>query len=483
MSLHLYNTLTNKKELFKPIQEDYVRIYSCGQTIYDDVHVGNARTYSAWDILNRYLKWKGYDVFHIMNITDVGHLTDDADQGEDKVEKAAKKEKLEPMELVTRQILLFYKEIEKLNIDFADIYPRATGHMVEMIEAVKKILKHGYAYEKNGTIYFNVMKFEKDYGYPVLGGRKLEDLLAGEGGRVSEDELKEKNSHYDFALWIKADKGHMMKWPSPWGEGYPGWHLECSVMSTKYLGKVFDIHTGGIDHIFPHHPNERAQNITMNKTDEEPIKYWLHSDFITVNGEKMSKSKGNFYTIRELLEEYEPEAIRTLFASTHYRSQSDFSISSLEEAEKKLERLRNTIRKAKESKGGDKDNLLRAIENVKNEFEDAMDDDLNTPLALSKLIQFTGKINNNLDSKPNILDEAVITLEELAGILGIDLSEKREKSQDAAPYIDFILEIREKLRKEKLYSIADEIRDELQKKGLAIEDTEEGARWYIKGKT
>jgi len=480
MTLKLYNTLTNQKEEFQPIEEGEVNIYSCGQTIYDDMHVGNAKTYAAWDILSRYLEWKGYDVFHVMNITDVGHLTDDADEGEDKVEKAAKERKLEPMELVTEQVRKWYKEMDELNMKRHNVNPRATGHMIEMIEAVKDIKKNGYAYERNGTVYFDVKKFEKDHDYPKLGGRTLKDLETGAGGRVSEEELQEKKSPFDFALWIKADPSHIMKWPSPWSEGYPGWHLECSVMGAKYLGGKFDIHSGGVDHIFPHHPNERAQNMAMEDMDEEPVKYWLHSEHITVEGEKMSKSKGNFYTVSDLLERYDGETVRTFFASIHYRSQSDFSFKSLEESEKKLERFYRTLDEIDKADGGEKTDLSDDIDWIKEEFENAMDDDLNTPLAMSKLIEFSKKINKKLDNKKSILEEAADTLKELGRILGLKLEEKRKKDSDEAgseKFIELLLEIRENLRDKGVYEIADDIRDRLDEMGVKVEDSEEGPEW------
>lgn len=479
MTLKLYNTLTNKKEEFKPLDEKLVRIYSCGQTIYEDMHVGNAKTYAAWDVLNRYLTWKGYDVFHVMNVTDVGHLTDDADEGEDKVEKAAREKKLEPMELVTRQVRRWYNEMDALNMKMHNVNPRATGHMIEMIEGVKDIIDNGYAYEKNGTVYFDVLKFSEEHGYPKLDGRTIEDLRAGAGGRVEEEELKEKRSPFDFALWIKADPDHIMKWPSPWSLGYPGWHLECSVMGRKYLGKVFDIHAGGEDHIFPHHPNERAQNIAMDDLDEEPVKYWLHTRFITVNSEKMSKSKGNFYTVSDLLEEHDGEVIRMYYASSHYRSQADFSLESLDEARRKLERLYNTIRMAEEADGGESEKLEEEIESARKEFEKAMDDDLNTPLALSKLIEFSSKVNKNLDNTKELLDKSVSTIRELGQILGLTLEGKKESGTSVDQFVDFMLEIREDMREKGEYQIADNIRDKLRENGIIVEDSPEGPKWHF----
>ncbi len=481
MALELYNTLKNEKEEFQPIEEGKVRMYSCGQTIYDDMHVGNAKTYAAWDILQRYLEWKGYEVFHVMNITDVGHLTDDADEGEDKVEKAARERKLEPMELVTEQVRKWYREMDALNMKRHNVNPRATGHMIEMIEAVKDIIDNGYAYENNGTVYFDVEKFEKDHDYPKLGGRTIEDLETGAGGRVSDEELKEKHSPYDFALWIKADQSHIMKWPSPWSLGYPGWHLECSVMGAKYLGERFDIHSGGVDHIFPHHPNERAQNMAMADIDEEPVNYWLHSEHITVEGEKMSKSEGNFYTIADLLQDFDPEVIRVFFASIHYRSQSDFSFESLKESQKKLKRFYRTLEEVERAEGGDETDLDQDISWIKEEFEKAMDDDLNTPLAMSKLIEFSKKINKKLDNEKTILEEAASTLKELGKILGLKLEKKKPGSskdkRGPEDFIELLLDIREELREKGEYESADNIRDRLSEMDVEVEDTDQGPEW------
>jgi len=479
MTLKLYNTLTNQKEEFEPIEKDFVRIYSCGQTIYDDMHVGNAKTYAAWDILNRYLTWKGYDVFHVMNITDVGHLTDDADEGEDKVEKAAKSRSLEPMELVTEQVREWYSEMDDLNMKRHNVNPRATGHMVEMIEGIKKMIDNGYAYEKNGSVYFDVKKFHEDHEYPKLGGRTIEDLETGAGGRISKEELKEKKSPLDFALWIRAEPGHIMKWPSFWSLGYPGWHLECSVMGSKYLGDEFDIHTGGVDHIFPHHPNERAQDMAMEDMNEEPVKFWLHSEHITIEGKKMSKSKGNFYTVSELLDEFDPEVIRTFFASIHYRSQSDFSFEALEEAGKKVDRFKTTLRNICEAEGGDGKDLEDEIKWIKREFEEAMDDDLNTPLAMSKLLEFSSRINKNLDNDKGVLGKAEKTLKELVGVLGVNLHSAGKELGGAKDYIELLIELREELREKKEYETADKIRDKLEELDVKVEDSERGPKWHV----
>ena len=479
MALSLYNTMTNQKEEFEPMEEGKVKMFTCGQTIYDDLHVGNARPYHVWDVLHRYLEWKGYEVFHVQNITDVGHLTDDEDQGEDKVEKRAKEKGIIPRELVTKQIRKYYREMDELNIDCHDVVPRATGHIPEIIEAVEKIMENGYAYERNGSVYFDVQKFHEEHGYAKLPGRDLEELKAGEGGRVTEEELEEKKSPLDFALWIKADSGHLMKWRSPWSIGYPGWHIEDSAFTNKYFGEYHDIHGGGVDHIAIHHPNERAQDIAINDMDDEPVSYWLHTEFLTVNGEKMSKSKGNFYTVKELLDKYGGETLRMFYARSHYRKQVDYNENSIKDAEEKLEKLYNTLYSVKTSEGGENTDLKPEIKKVKEDFEKAMDDDLNTPEAVNVLLRFSKQINKSLDNKKEILEEAVYTLKELGKILGLqlDLSKKQEAGERSEEVIDLIVEIRDKLREKEEYELTDEIRSRLSEIGIELQDTDEGTKW------
>lgn len=481
MTLKLYNTLSRKKEEFKPLENEKVKIYSCGQTIYEDMHVGNAKTYANWDILNRYLTWKGYDVFHVMNITDVGHLTDDADQGDDKIEKKAKEREIEPRELVTEQVQKWYTEMEKLNMKHQNVNPRATGHLIEMIEAVKKIIENGYGYERNGTVYFDVMKFHEDHGYPEIGSMDIEQLKTGAGGRVCQEEVEEKKSPLDFALWINADPKHLMKWPSPWSEGYPGWHLECSVMGKKYLGEEFDIHTGGVDHIFPHHPNERAQNMAMNNMDKEPVNYWIHSEHITIEGEKMSKSEGNFYTVSDLLEKYDPEVIRMFFASSHYRKQVDFSEEAVDSASSNLEKLHNVLWNIENADGGNKNNLEGEMEKLKKDFEEAMDNDLDTPTALNKIMKFSKKVNKNLDNKKNLLTEAKKTIQELSRVLGLELELEKKEGSVPEGIVELMIEIREKSRNEGDYEISDRIREKLKEAGIQLEDQDEGTVWKRTG--
>ena len=397
MVLKLYNTMTRKKEVFKPLEKGKVRIYTCGLTVYDDLHIGHARTYSYWDILRRYLEWKGYDVFHVQNITDVGHLTDDADQGEDKIEKRAREKGMEPMVLVEKQLEKYYRDMDDLNILRHHINPRATGHIPEMIELIQRIIDNGFAYVVNGSVYFDVMKFHEKYDYTKMARIKIEEMEAG--ARVEKN--PEKKNPLDFALWIKAEPNHIMKWSSPWSLGYPGWHIECSAMSMKYLGEVFDIHGGGKDHIFPHHSNERAQSLAA--TGKEFVRYWLHANFLQIGGEKMSKSKGNFYTAREMIDKYGGEVLRLFYASSHYRKDIEFAEEAVEHAKNNLERIYNTLYLIESSKGGKKTDLKDEIKRFVKDFEEAMDDDLDTPRAVKLLLEFCKKVNKSLDNKRRYL--------------------------------------------------------------------------------
>lgn len=467
MALKLYNTLTREKEEFKPIEEGKVQMYSCGQTIYDDLHVGNSRAYVFWDTLRRYLEWKGYTVRHVQNITDVGHLTDDGDQGEDKVEKRANKLGIEPMELVEDQIERYFEDTKALNIERQDIVPRATGHINEMIEYIEKIIENGYGYEVDGNVYFDVDAFAKDYPYGEMANKDIEQLKEEAESRVEPDE--KKRNQYDFALWLNAEgTGHLMKWKSPWSTGYPGWHLECSVMSQKYLGDKFDIHAGGKDHIFPHHPNERAQAFAA--TGEGQAEYWLHNEFITVEGEKMSKSEGNFYTVRDLLEEgYSGDAIRMYIISSHYRSETDFSKEGLEKAEKELARVKRTLKKIRNSGEGGKE-----FPELRERFEEEMDDDLNTARAKQALMETISEINSALEEGESIDSEVADDIEEIFGVLGIELTEEESK------LVDTLLEIREKARESEDYETSDYVRDRLEELGFDIEDTDEGSIWIKK---
>jgi cysteinyl-tRNA synthetase len=469
MTLKLFNTLTREKEEFKPIEEGKVKFYSCGQTIYDDLHIGNAKAYTAWDTLTRYLRWKGFNVRHVQNITDVGHLTDDGDQGEDKVEKRAKEMGMEPMELVENQIERYFEDTQAINVPRQDIMPRATGHINEMIRYVEKIIENGYGYEVDGNVYFDVEAFAEDYPYGEMANKDLEQLKEEAQARVEHDD--NKRNQYDFALWINADEGHLMKWESPWGVGYPGWHIECSIMSQKYLGDEFDIHAGGKDHIFPHHPNERAQAFAASGKGQ--ARYWLHNEFIQVEGEKMSKSEGNFYTVRELLEKgFSGDVIRLYLISTHYRTESDFSIEGLEKAEKELSRVRTTVQKIRKNSG--KDDL--DAESIEEEFEEEMDDDLNTARAKQALMKYIREVNSEIENGAHPSEKVADTIEELFGILGVSVDP--DVSEEEASLADTLLELRDEAREEEDWETSDFIRDRLQDLGFQIEDSEEGSVWF-----
>ena len=475
MTLKLFNTLTREKEEFKPLEEGKVKFYSCGQTIYDDLHIGNARAYVAWDTLTRYLRWKGYNVRHVQNITDVGHLTDDGDQGEDKVEKRAKEMGLEPMELVEDQIERYFEDTKALNIERQDIVPRATGHIQEMIEYVQKIIDNGYAYEVDGNVYFDMEKFAEDYPYGEMANKDIEQLKEEAESRVEED--SKKKNQYDFALWLNAEgTGHLMKWNAKFeleneiikSTGYPGWHLECSVMGQKYLGEEFDIHAGGKDHIFPHHPNERAQCFAA--TGKGQARYWLHNEFIQIEGEKMSKSEGNFYTVRELLEDYSGDAIRLYLLSSHYRSETDFLKEGLEKAEKELQKVRRTVQRVRESDGSGFE-----FSSLEERFVVEMDDDLNTACAKQVLMEAVNEINKKLD-KDEALDESVAEhLKELFMILGVDV--EPDVSDSESDMADLLLEIRDDAREDEDWEKSDYIRNQLQSLGFEVKDMDKGSKW------
>ena len=472
--LKIYNTMTREKEVFAPLEKGHVKIYTCGQTVYDDVHIGNARTYSSWDVVVRYLRYKGYNVFHVQNFTDVGHLTDDADQGEDKIEKRAREQKINPWELVDNQIEEYWHVIDDLNINRPNISPRATSLIPEMIELVRTLLEKGYAYEVQGNVYYDISKFKN---YTKLSRLKLDEESAK--ARVNQDPLKK--SFFDFALWLTAQKNdqvHIMRWNSPWGEGYPGWHLECSIMAMKFLGETIDIHGGGIDHIPTHHPNEIAQ--AEAATGKQFVRNWMHAQFITLNGKKMSKSLGNYVTARELIDEHGGLVVRMGLVSGHYRSAVDWNPDVIENAKKNVTRIQNCLNLIKDSLGGVDTNLNQEIEDVRNSFEEAMDDDFNFPKALAAIHEFITRINSSLTNKKDILNKARDTLLELLGIFGLDFT--KQKGVDDAKMnelMDLIISIREKSRKEKNYELSDQIREKLRAVGIQIEDTESGPHWKL----
>ena len=479
--LFLTNTLTRSKELFKPIHEGRVGMYVCGPTVYGDAHLGHARPGVTYDILFRLLKYLGYKVRYVRNITDVGHLEHDADEGEDKIAKKARLEQLEPMEVVQYYTERYHEAMRLLNVQSPSIEPRASGHIIEQIEAVKKILAAGYAYESGGSVYFDVVKYNRDHNYGVLSGRTLEATL--EGTRELDGQ-SDKKAPYDFAIWKKAEPEHIMRWPSPWGDGFPGWHLECSVMGEKYLGEEFDIHGGGMDLMFPHHECEIAQNVACRGT--QGVHYWVHNNMITINGQKMGKSLGNFITLPELFsgshpkldQAYSPMTVRFFILQAHYRSTLDFSNEALQAAEKGYRRLMDAWRSLPEAGA-----MTPMVEELKNKVEEALCDDMNTPVAIAHLFEAVKMINAGTLSAEDKAAMKQLFDDVVGGILGLvddeagQGSAKWEKALDGA--MEIVLESRRKAREDKNWAESDRIRDRLASAGITVKDTKDGATWSI----
>lgn len=460
MPVKLYNTLTRQKSDFVPIHGNEVRIYSCGPTVYSYAHIGNFRAYTFMDNLRRVLEYNGYTLKHVMNITDVGHLESDSDEGEDKMEKAAKKENKSPYEIAEFYTKAFLNDMNKLHIERPEIIAKATDHIQDMLEFAKEIVKNGYGYETSTAIYFDVSKLDK---YPVLSNRNVEDQIAG--ARVDVD--PEKRNPYDFAIWIKAPQNHIMKWESPWGPSYPGWHLECSAMSRKYLGEVFDIHTGGVDHIPTHHENEIAQS--KGAFGKIPAKIWMHVEFLQVDGGKMSKSLGNVYTISQLEEKgIEPLAFKLFCYTAHYRTKLNFTFDGVISSQKALNRLRECIIKHKNGNDSIDDETLNKY---KERFIDAINDDLNIPVAMSVVWELA-----RYELKSKKIADMLLDFDK---VLGLDLinSEKylKEESNVEIPEeIKLLLEKRKKAREDKNWALSDELRDKIKEYGYMVKDTKEG---------
>ena len=460
MDLILYNTLTKNKEKFNPLEKNVVKLYSCGPTVYSFAHIGNFRTYIFMDTLRRTLKYNGYNLKHVMNITDVGHLESDADEGEDKMEKAAKKENKDPYEIAQFYMNAFLNDVEKLNIDKPEIITRATDNIEEMIEYVKDILKNGYAYETSKGIYFDISKLDK---YPVLSNRKIEEQIAG--ARVEVD--PEKRNPYDFAIWIKAPENHIMKWQSPWGLSYPGWHLECSAMSRRFLGEEFDIHTGGVDHIPTHHENEIAQ--AKGATGKIPAKTWMHCEFLLVDGGKMSKSLGNVYTISQLEEKgITPLAYKLFCFTAHYRTKLNFTFEGVNSAQKAIERLYDSYLKHKNC--NDYVDEVE-IEKYRQTFLSYINDDLNMPAAMS-VVWEVARNSKKSNKYANLLLE-------FDKVLGLDLVNAEEhiskmEEEEIPEEIKQLIEERKEARDNKDWEKSDKIRDIIIQKGYSIKDTKEG---------
>ena len=484
--IQIYNTLTRKKDIFNPIVENHVGMYVCGPTVYGDPHLGHARPAITFDVVFRYLKHSDYKVRYVRNITDAGHLENDLDEGEDKIAKKARLEQLEPMEIVQFYTLSYHKAMEDLNCLPPSIEPRATGHIIEQIEMVQKILKNGFAYEVNGSVYLDVNKYNESFPYGILSGRNLEDTL--EGTRALDGQ-SEKKSSVDFAIWKKASLEHIMKWSSPWGEGFPGWHMECSAMSEKYLGKTFDIHGGGMDLVFPHHEAEIAQSNACNNCN--PVNYWMHNNMITVDGKKMGKSLGNFINLEEfftgdhskLERAYSPMTIRFFILQAHYRSTIDFSNEALKAAEKGFTKLINAM-KTLESLKGSKSSTYD-VKKLEENCYAAMDDDFNTPILIAHLFEGVRVINSVKDGK-EILN--VSDLEQLkylyktfvTDILGLVSIKESGGNNLTNEVMELVLKLRGNAKKNKDFNTADLIREELNKSGIQIKDGREGTSWEVK---
>ncbi len=484
--LVVYNTLSRKKEVFEPLHAPFVGMYVCGPTVYGDAHLGHARPAITFDLVFRYLQHLGYKVRYVRNITDVGHLEHDADEGEDKIAKKARLEKLEPMEVAQYYTDRYHVAMDALNVKRPSIEPRASGHIIEQIEVVEKLLEAGYAYESNGSVYFDVRKYNDATGkYGCLSGRVIDELLST---TRELDGQSEKHNTADFALWKNASPEHIMRWNSPWGVGFPGWHTECTAMGTKYLGETFDIHGGGMDLLFPHHESEIAQQTGI--TGHGPCKYWMHNNMITINGQKMGKSLGNFITLGEffdgshqMLEKaYSPMTIRFFILQAHYRSTVDFSNEALQAAEKGFNRLMQaykTLQKLQPSKTSSVN-----VNEYRQRCYDAMNDDLNSPILIAHLFDIT-KVINSVNDKKETLTQADI--DELKSIFDTFVFEilglKDEQSGDNTALLDglisMILEVRQQAKSQKDWDTSDRIRDDLQKLGVSIKDGKEGATWSI----
>ena len=490
--LTIYNSLSRQKEIFRPLHPERVGMYVCGPTVYGDGHLGHARPAITFDFLFRYLRHLGYKVRYVRNITDVGHLEHDADDGEDKVAKKARLEQLEPMEVVQFYLNRYHQAMDALNVLPPSIEPHASGHIIEQIEYIKKILDSGYAYESEGSVYFDVPRFNREHGYGRLSGRNIDELLST---TRELDGQSEKRNPADFALWKKAAPEHIMHWPSPWSEGFPGWHLECSTMGEKYLGEQFDIHGGGMDLKFPHHECEIAQSVAHNGRDA--VRYWMHNNMITINGKKMGKSLGNFITLEEfftgshplLAQAYSPMTIRFFILQAHYRGTVDFSNEALQAAEKALGRMLDGYRRLAELKPSQESTV--DVSDLERRCFEALDEDLNTPVLIGVLFDAVRIINMVKDGKATATADDIAVLRAvmdtfLAGILGIHTETYAQadgSGSEAKPFadaVDLLLEIRSQAKKNKDWATSDLIRDRMAAIGFDVKDTKDGVEWKLK---
>ena len=485
-TLQLYNTLSRKKEEFQPLNPPFVGLYVCGPTVYSDIHLGNCRTFISFDLIYRYLLHLGFKVRYVRNITDAGHLEGDRDEGDDKFAKKARLEQVEPMEIVQRYTVGFHEVLKQFNTLPPSIEPTATGHICEQIEMVKEIMERGFAYEVKGTVYFDVEKYSSAFNYGQLTNRKLEELLEGTRDLSGQDE---KKGRLDFALWIKAKPETLMRWPSPWGWGFPGWHIECSAMSRKYLGDTFDIHGGGMDLQATHHTNEIAQSQACY--DRKPINYWMHTNMLTVNGVRMSKSAGNGFLPGELftgnhplLEKgYAPMAVRFFMLQTHYRSTLDFSNEALQASEKGFDRLMESYKTLQNLSASD--NSTENVRQLRDNCYAAMNDDFNTSVLIAQLFEGARIINSVNDGKTSLNAEDLALLKQLFqdflfDVLGLKLEEANQKTDAAlAKVMELILEIRAQAKTGRDFKLSDEIRDKLIVAGIQVKDTKDGSSWKI----
>ena len=484
--IQIYNTLTRQKEVFNPIVKNHVGMYVCGPTVYGDPHLGHARPAITFDVVFRYLNHNDYKVRYVRNITDAGHLENDADEGEDKIAKKARLEQLEPMEIVQLYTLSYHKAMAALNCMPPSIEPRATGHIIEQIKMVEQILENGFAYTINGSVYLDVNKYNKKYPYGTLSGRNIEDTL--EGTRVLDGQ-SEKKSPIDFAIWKKANPEHIMRWSSPWGDGFPGWHMECSAMSEKYLGKTFDIHGGGMDLVFPHHEAEIVQSNACNNCN--PVNYWMHNNMITVDGKKMGKSLGNFINLEEfftgihdkLERAYAPMTIRFFILQAHYRSTVDFSNEALQAAEKGFTKLMSAMKTLNQISASG--NSTYDVNSLQEKCYTAMNDDFNTPILIAHLFDGVRVINSVKDGKESLNAADLEQLKTIfntfiTDVLGF-ISHKEWNTNDLTNEVmELVLQLRGNAKKSKDFDTADLIRDELDKVGIQIKDEREGSSWEVK---
>ncbi len=485
--LYIYNSLSKKKELFIPINEGFVGMYVCGPTVYSNVHLGNCRTFLSFDLVFRYLKHLGYKVRYVRNITDAGHLENDADYGEDRIAKKARLEQLEPMEVVQRYTVDFHTIMAKFNALPPSIEPTATGHIIEQIELIKKIIDEGYAYVVNGSVYFDVHKFNKKYKYGVLSGRNLDEMIANT--RELEGQTDKKNPQ-DFALWKKAEPQHIMRWPSPWSDGFPGWHLECTAMSTKYLGEHFDIHGGGMDLKFPHHECEIAQAEACN--DQAPVNYWMHANMLKLNGKKMAKSTGNNILPNELFsgnntvlsKAYSPSVAKFFMFQAHYRSILDVSDEALTASEKGFNKLLQAIKEIDNLKASEKSSV--SVSEWKQSCYDAMNDDFNSPVLIAQLFEGVKIINAVKEEKQTLTQQAIETLKDTMNafvfdVLGLKDNEEECTTDNKAltQAVNLLIEMRNKARADKDFATGDKIRDELLSAGIQLKDGKDGTTFSV----